>query len=113
MIQTPFDVHIHWSKRTVLVLQGMVEFCCFSYDVLSQHTYCDFIEAAVCFGFLFMCTTVNFFIFSVLKPYGHKQQAVTPPQYVTSPCHKNLTVLYSNRNQKKLLHQENHEKCAV
>ena len=30
----------------------------------------------------------------------------------TSPYHKHLTALYINRNQKKLLHQENHEKCA-
>ena len=38
---------------------------------VSQHTFCDFTEAAVCFDFLFMCRTVTFFIFSALTLCGH------------------------------------------
>jgi len=96
-------------------LQGMVEFCCFSCNVLGQHIYCDFTEAAVCFGFLFMCMTANFF--HILSPDTLWTQTTgshssTVCDSGTSPYHKHLTVLCINRNQKKLLHQENHEKCA-
>jgi len=43
----------------------MFEFRCFRYDALSQHAYHDFIEAAVRFGFLFMCRTS---FYDILRP---------------------------------------------